>query len=226
MCWTLSRIGVWLEGVSLRYRRGFAPLWNSYVMRGQRTPSCQTSGPYPLSQLNRQLVHARRQRPDDDHGSDLRKKDARRLQEARHVLRGRSPRLHRGAPDTGVPSRDGATRARRASNLASRIPAKARVLVVPYRIEFTESADREFGRLPRGIRQRFNSGFDSVGAAPYRSVPGLFRVHHLRGGEGRWTMIVSRYRGIYRVTGDLVLFDAFRVRPTAYRELGKFPRSA
>lgn len=88
-----------------------------------------------------------------------------------------------------------------------------------YAIVFTRSAPSELLRLPKGIRRRFDTGFDELSRSPFRPVSGLLDVHALKGGHGLWTMRVSGYRGLYRVVGDEVVFVAFRPRPTAYRDL-------
>lgn len=90
---------------------------------------------------------------------------------------------------------------------------------VAYAVRFTLSAANELMRLPKGVRRRFDAGFEELQRSPFRSVAGVLDVHALRGGRGLWTMRVRGYRGLYRVDGHDVVFVAFRPRPTAYRDI-------
>jgi mRNA-degrading endonuclease RelE of RelBE toxin-antitoxin system len=90
-----------------------------------------------------------------------------------------------------------------------------------YRVSFTKSAEREFDWIPKWAWRRFVQGFDQMEVNPYRSVRGLLRVHPLHGRPGYHTMVVARYRGIYHLEGDEVVFTAFRLRPVAYKDIAK-----
>ncbi|MGP8075715.1 MAG: type II toxin-antitoxin system RelE family toxin [Thermoplasmata archaeon] len=87
-----------------------------------------------------------------------------------------------------------------------------------YHLEATESARREFLRLPRTVQRQFQAVFDLLVQNPLRSTVDI-DLHQLRGGRGLWTLRVGRYRGLYRVDGRTVVFVAFRPRPVAYKGL-------
>jgi mRNA-degrading endonuclease RelE of RelBE toxin-antitoxin system len=89
---------------------------------------------------------------------------------------------------------------------------------VAYRPVFTRSTANELLRLPKAIRRQFDTGFGELSRSPFRPVWGALDVHALKGGRGPWTMRVRGYRGLHRVVGDEVVFVAFRLRPTAYKD--------
>lgn len=89
---------------------------------------------------------------------------------------------------------------------------------MPYRVQATESARREFLNLPRSIQRDFRLAIEELRRNPLRSTPSL-DVHELRGGQGLWTMKVRRFRGLYRFDGQTVVFVTFRLRPGAYKNL-------
>lgn len=89
-----------------------------------------------------------------------------------------------------------------------------------YRLKATESARREFLKLPRPVKQQFEAVLELLARNPLRGTAQL-DVHQLRGGRGLWTLRVGRYRGLYRVEGESVVFVAFRPRPGAYKALTK-----
>ena len=62
-------------------------------------------------------------------------------------------------------------------------------------IFFKPSAEREFRRLPREIKQRFAKAFELLAEEPTRPRPGL-DIKPLRGVKGTWRLRVGDYRGI------------------------------
>ena len=87
-----------------------------------------------------------------------------------------------------------------------------------YRIKVTESARREYLHLPRSVQRLFQATLTELSRNPHRRTPDL-DIHQLRGGRGLWTLRVGRYRGLYRIEGNCVVFVTFRLRPGAYKEL-------
>ena len=61
-------------------------------------------------------------------------------------------------------------------------------------IFFKPSAEREFRRLPREIKQRFVKAFELLAEEPTRPRPGL-DIKPLRGVKGTWRLRVGDYRG-------------------------------
>ncbi len=87
-----------------------------------------------------------------------------------------------------------------------------------YPLKATESARREFLKLPQPVQRQFEAVFNLLARNPLRGTAHL-DVHQLRGGRGLWTLRVGRYRGLYRVEGETVVFLTFRPRPGAYKGL-------
>ena len=82
-------------------------------------------------------------------------------------------------------------------------------------IFFKPSAEREFRRLPREIKQRFAKAFEFLAEEPTRPRPGL-DIKPLRGVKGTWRLRVGDYRGIYDFEPGSVRFTRFGHRSDVY----------
>jgi mRNA interferase RelE/StbE len=86
--------------------------------------------------------------------------------------------------------------------------------VVPYQIEFSRQADRQFRNLPSQIQQRLKSRIDSLAAMP--------RPHgseKLSGADQLYRIRVGDYRIVYAVEDDRLLVLVVKVghRREVYR---------
>jgi mRNA interferase RelE/StbE len=78
--------------------------------------------------------------------------------------------------------------------------------VVPYQIEFSRQADRQFRNLPSQIQQRLKSRIDSLAATP--------RPHgseKLSGADQLYRIRVGDYRIVYAVEDDRLLILVVKV---------------
>lgn len=82
-------------------------------------------------------------------------------------------------------------------------------------IFFKPSAEREFRRLPREIKQRFVKAFELLAEEPTRPRPGL-DIKPLRGVKGTWRLRVGDYRGIYDFEPGRIRFTRFGHRSDVY----------
>lgn len=86
---------------------------------------------------------------------------------------------------------------------------------MPARVEFTRSAEKEFGRLPREVQRRFADAIPLVAESPRRARAGA-DVRKLRGTRGAWRLRVGDWRGIYECEGGKVVFTRFAHRSKVY----------
>lgn len=78
--------------------------------------------------------------------------------------------------------------------------------MVPYQIEFSRQADRQFRNLPSQIQQRLKSRIDSLAATP--------RPHgseKLSGADQLYRIRVGDYRIVYAVEDDRLLILVVKV---------------
>jgi mRNA interferase RelE/StbE len=80
---------------------------------------------------------------------------------------------------------------------------------------FTSSAEREFRRLPRDVKERFSDAFALLEVDPGRRRAGC-DVRMLSGVANAWRLRVGDYRGIYAVEGGDVVFTRFGHRRSVY----------
>ncbi|HEX9709446.1 MAG TPA: hypothetical protein VGB42_05710 [Candidatus Thermoplasmatota archaeon] len=76
-------------------------------------------------------------------------------------------------------------------------------------------AEREFSRLPSGVRARFFEVFDRLAEDPFRPRPGC-DIRTLRGTKGARAVRVGPWRGVYVVIDGAILFTLFDLRKRAY----------
>ena len=84
-----------------------------------------------------------------------------------------------------------------------------------FKIEFKRSAEREFGRLPRTMMERFAMAFDDLRDDPMKRRPGV-DVKRLHGTKNTWRLRIGDYRGIYELEGDKLIFTRFGRRGNVY----------
>jgi mRNA-degrading endonuclease RelE of RelBE toxin-antitoxin system len=84
-----------------------------------------------------------------------------------------------------------------------------------YRVEFLESAEREFNRLPQVERLLFEEKLIYLLRNPFQSHPWL-RVRQGARHPGKWRFHLGEYRVFYRVDGLTVVFTRIVSRPRAY----------
>ena len=82
-------------------------------------------------------------------------------------------------------------------------------------IQFTRSAEREFGRLPREVKRRFARAIEALAEDPTRSRPGV-DVRRLHGSEPAWRLRVGDYRGIFALEERRIVFTRFGHRSRVY----------
>ncbi|MGB9204665.1 MAG: type II toxin-antitoxin system RelE/ParE family toxin [Terriglobales bacterium] len=85
---------------------------------------------------------------------------------------------------------------------------------MPYTIEFTASALREFKALERAVQRRIAAHINELAQHPF--APGLKK---LQGGQDLYRIRVGDYRVIYRVEGKRVAIVVIKIghRRDVYR---------
>ena len=85
---------------------------------------------------------------------------------------------------------------------------------MPYTIEFTASALREFKALERAVQRRIAAHINTLAQQPF--PPGLKK---LQGGQDLYRIRVGDYRVIYRVEGKRVAIVVIKIghRRDVYR---------
>jgi len=85
---------------------------------------------------------------------------------------------------------------------------------MPYAVEFSPSASREFRKLAREIQRRLRPRIDSLADDP--RPPGSKK---LKGGDELWRIRVSDYRVVYEVKDKILVILVVRVahRREVYR---------
>lgn len=85
-----------------------------------------------------------------------------------------------------------------------------------YEIEFTQSAEKAFRKLPRQVQRRFSAALQLLRQDPRRRRPGC-DVRLLSGAANAWRLRVGDYRGIYAIEESKIVFTRFGHRGDIYR---------
>ncbi len=86
---------------------------------------------------------------------------------------------------------------------------------MPFRIEFKESAEKEFARLPKDVIRRFGEAIDDLARDPNHARAGV-DIKKLHGTKATWRLRIGDYRGIYELIDDRVVFTRFAHRSKVY----------
>ncbi|HMT07455.1 MAG TPA: type II toxin-antitoxin system RelE/ParE family toxin [Pyrinomonadaceae bacterium] len=86
-----------------------------------------------------------------------------------------------------------------------------------YIVEFTKSAEKEFLRLPKRIRDKFAEAFKLLAISPFSE---LLRIKKLKGTEDAFRIRVGEYRLIYKVEADQLIVLVIKTghRSEVYRK--------
>ena len=78
---------------------------------------------------------------------------------------------------------------------------------MPYRIEFSPRADRDFDALPRDVKERVQSRIDALAMTPRPSG-----VEKLAGEAGMYRVRSGTYRIIYEIHDRVLLVVLLKIR--------------
>ncbi len=85
---------------------------------------------------------------------------------------------------------------------------------MPYQVEFSPAAEREFRKLTPDVQRQLQPAIDALGADPYSGD-----VRKLKGGSGERRLRVGTYRIIYEVREQVLTILILKVahRKDVYR---------
>lgn len=87
---------------------------------------------------------------------------------------------------------------------------------MPREIRIARAAERELASLPVDVQARFERALDRLAAGEIRPQPGL-DIKRLQGRPGLWRLRVGRFRGIFEVDAERIVFTKFGDRSAIYR---------
>lgn len=86
-----------------------------------------------------------------------------------------------------------------------------------YTVEFTKSAEKEFLRLPKKVRERFAEAFKLLSISPYSE---LLKIKKLKGTDDAYRIRIGEYRLIYKIEQQVLTVLVIKVghRREVYRD--------
>jgi mRNA interferase RelE/StbE len=85
-----------------------------------------------------------------------------------------------------------------------------------YQIEFTKSAEKEFGRLPANVQSRAVEALQWLSQNPYSE---LLKIKKLKGAEDLYRIRLGDYRIVYEIRNERLIILVIKIghRSTVYR---------
>lgn len=86
-----------------------------------------------------------------------------------------------------------------------------------YTVEFVKSAEKDFLRLPKKIRDRFEEALKLLAISPFSEI---LKIRKLKGADDAYRMRIGEYRLIYKIEQDVLIVLVIKVghRREVYRE--------
>ena len=77
-----------------------------------------------------------------------------------------------------------------------------------YQVEFVRSAEKEFLRLPKKVRERFAEALKLLAISPFSE---LLKIKKLKGTEDAFRIRIGDYRMIYQVREEVLIVLVIKV---------------